>query len=122
MSKNPADAIGENGASNDAELIQGLELIRALARSASIQTGYFADEVRALLREIPNHPNADRSSEHRARLVAGHIQNAADAYHAAAVAAIRAVSSFRKHYAPELEAAYGKPARRKDPKFKFGEK
>lgn len=120
MSKSPADAIGEQDITNDAELFEVLNRIRALARAAAIQTGYIADEIRAILTEMPEHPEAGMRTHQRAKQVAGHIVNAAEAYNAAAVNAARAASSFRKHFGPELEAAYGKPVRRAEPRFKFG--
>lgn len=121
MSTNPADALGDEDITNDTELLERCNRIRALARAAAIQTSYIADEVRALLSELADHPAAERPSRTRAKLVAGHIQNSADAFNAAAVNAVRAAASFRKHFAPELEAAYNKPARRKEPKFKIGD-
>ncbi|MEU0940122.1 hypothetical protein [Embleya sp. NPDC005971] len=123
MARSIVEALGADDITNDVDFMALCERIRKIGREGALQISYLADEVRALLAEMPDHPDANHTSKKRAALVAGHIQNAADAFNEAAVCGARAKSSFLKHMAPELETAYGKTKAKPSnkPRFKVGE-
>ncbi|OPC83026.1 hypothetical protein B4N89_20655 [Embleya scabrispora] len=124
MARSIVEAIGDQDVTDDIAFNELCERIRKIGREGATHISYLADEIRGLLSELPEHPDADHSSKKRASLIAGHIQSAADAFNTAAVCAARAKSSFSKHMAPELDDAYGttRPKAAKKPDFKIGGK
>lgn len=113
--------LGDPDLTTDVAIREYCEKARKAFRQLHAELEIAADELQAYLAEVPN-PPADsgyRSSSHRARIVAGHMRTAADASGRAAVAFVRVWRSLERQFAPELNAARGKPAKAKKPSFKF---
>jgi len=90
-------------------------LVRPLANELRIS----AEEMEAALRYIrtPNSGSLMPASV-RAKLVSQHLRRSADQVEGTCASLVRTYLSFRKHFAPELEAAGHRAPRRE---FKFGE-
>lgn len=92
---------------------RGAKLIRPLYGELHVA----GSELEAVLKYVPsaNPHMGGLDSRVRAKIVASHMHNAAEAVEVAVVSLRRTYMSFRKHFIAELDAAAGK----KRPAFKF---